>query len=115
MLHSWKCCLRKFKDDEGSFLNLMDVTISGCCQGRHLEASSTSEVLREIDVLKFEKQIQHPNAPSSETPKEGLSGNLIKQGHIVKNWKQRFFKLEKETLSYYSDSSVLLSSSPTDF
>lgn len=35
-----------------------------------------------------------------------MSGNLIKQGHIIKNWKQRFFKLEKETLRYYSDSSV---------
>ena len=32
---------------------------------------------------------------------EAHNGYLIKQGHFVKNWKKRWFSLEKNSLSYY--------------
>lgn len=39
----------------------------------------------------------------------GLSGKLLKRGHIRKNWKERFFVLisNEKTLKYYSDSNMM--------
>lgn len=35
------------------------------------------------------------------TPPRGLAGHLEKQGHIIRNWKKRFFILHNGRLSYY--------------
>ena len=36
----------------------------------------------------------------------GHSGTLMKRGHVVKNWKRRFFVLKNQELKYYTDESL---------
>ena len=36
----------------------------------------------------------------------GFRGRLYKQGHVFKNWRQRYFVLEKKKLKYYADESL---------
>lgn len=47
-------------------------------------------------VPKFGFKPQYPN---------GLKGYLVKRGHVMKNWKQRYFVLGNSELKYYTDES----------
>jgi len=51
--------------------------------------------------LQFEKFFVRNNTISTEANKISKEGILTKQGHRVKNWKQRYFVLEGFFLKYY--------------
>jgi hypothetical protein len=93
MFTRWSCCKRTEKD------------APACCIGHHEEDAHTAEVFRRLERMAEETTTTSSTSSTSSSAvyKEGW---LTKQGHIVKLWRHRFFKLSGEKLSYYSSSDV---------
>lgn len=56
--------------------------------------AQVTPVIEEV-VEKLEETVKH-------APPEIKKGKLKKEGHMIKNWKERFFVLDLGVLSYYS-------------